>query len=171
MKSFANLIRKAETSPFYRLILNLLIGRLVPFNRPHHIKILALTPDEVTAGLPYRKTNLNHLKGIHACALANLCEFACGFQLMRSLGVKEYRLIMKEIKVDYHYQAKTMVTVRFSLGKQEIEDLIQHRLVKQDAVFVTFTTKAHDALFNLICTAHITWQIKPWSTVKTAVPG
>lgn len=103
---------------------------------------------------------------MHACALAMLCEFTCGFQLLRILGFHGYRLIMKELKMDYHYQAKTEATATFTLSKQDMDEILR-KLAKQDALFTTFTVKAYDATFNPVCTAHITWQIKAWKDVRT----
>ena len=73
------LAKKAETSKFNLWLLNFVLLRKVPFNLPHKPKIISLANNEVTMCVTTRRKNLNHLKGIHACLLATLCEYVSGF--------------------------------------------------------------------------------------------
>ena len=166
MKLIQSILLKAKTSPFYLWLLNHLLWWLIPFNRPHKVKICAVKDDQVSILLPYKKANLNHLKGMHACALATLCEYACGIGLMTRLDPKQYRIILKGITLDYHAQAKTDVRATFELD----EHALQHELVlplKEKGVMIrTYSIRAYDAANRHICTGEITWQLKSWDKVK-----
>ena len=69
------LIEKAKTSHLYLRFLNWGLYRMIPFNAPHGFEIAEITDWEVKTVLPYIRKNLNHINGIHACALATVSEF------------------------------------------------------------------------------------------------
>ena len=163
------ILRKAQSSDFYRYILNLALWRIVPFNKPHRLRITAITDDEVQIELPYIRKNLNHVGGIHACALATLCEYASGLCLLKHLPPKEYRIVMKGLNMTYHYQAKTAVRVKFRVTKEELNNDILIPLRDTESVFKDYQVDVFDEAENHICTGIINWQIKPWSKVRTKV--
>ena len=73
----------------------------MPFNAPHGIRVLAFSDEEVRVALPDRRANRNHLKGTHACAIATACEFCSGLAVLAQFDMKDYRLIMNRLEVDY----------------------------------------------------------------------
>ena len=83
------IIQNAENSSFGLWWLNFLLARLIPFNKPHSIKVIKISKSEIQTNIPYKKKNLNHIKGIHACGLATAAEFASGLLLLYNLGFKE----------------------------------------------------------------------------------
>jgi len=115
------------------------------------------------------KPNQNHIRGIHACLLATLCEYVSGLSLLLHFSAKEYRIILKTIHMTYHYQAKTAVYVTFKISKEQIENEILNPLKTQDAIFKEFTVEVYDEEKNHICTGLINWQIKSWKNVKMKV--
>ena len=119
---FNKLIRSAQTSRFGLWKLNFLLKRLIPFNRPHGIKIIDLTANRVEVLLPMKNANLNHLKGLHACGLATAAEFSSGFLLLSRLGIENYRLIMQSLEVEYFYQGKTDARAIYELSDEELEE-------------------------------------------------
>jgi hypothetical protein len=161
------LIDKASRSKFYLSILNFLSAYIVPFNRPHKFKITDITRNSIRIKLPYRSSNLNHIKGIHACALATLCEYSTGLMLLSSLNPKKYRIILKNINMTYHYQAKKNVYVNFDLNDEWLQKNIIKPLKANEALFHEFKVDVHDEDEVLVCTGLINWQIKDWSKVKT----
>ena len=161
-----SILTKAETSSFYRGLLNFALWWKIPFNSPHKLKITKVSSDSLTITAPYIRKNKNHLNGIHACCLATICEYVCGMSLVRELDPKKFRIIMKELQMTYHYQAKMDVEVVFSLPKSEIE-IIQKELTNVDAVLRNYTIDVFDKDKNAICTANVKWQIKPWNKTKT----
>ncbi|MBN8704112.1 MAG: DUF4442 domain-containing protein [Bacteroidetes bacterium] len=161
------LIEQAKNSNFYLWLLNLVAARVVPFNLAHSFRITAITKQSVEIKLPYKKANLNHIKGIHACALATLSEYCTGLVLLSAIDATKYRIILKNINITYHYQAKTAVHAKFELTPEWIEANVLEPLKTSDAVFKEFKIETHDASNNHICTGLINWQIKPWKSVKT----
>lgn len=161
------LLKRSETSAFYLWLLNNVLWKKIPFNGPHKFKIEKISKNAFTISLPYRTKNLNHIKGIHACALATLCEYISGLTLVSLISEKEYRIILKNISMTYHYQAKKNVEATFSLSPLIIENEILIPLQNTDSVFKEFAVEVYDTDKNHICTGLINWQIKKWSKVKT----
>ena len=62
--------QKATNSKFYLWLLNQGLSYMIPFNKPHGFKIVKISEEKIRTKLPYKRKNLNHIKGIHACAMA-----------------------------------------------------------------------------------------------------
>jgi|ERR1700722_15168291 len=169
MNKLNALVQKAKTSAFYLWLLNLILLRTVPFNKPHRLKITKITDDELTITAFNKWYNHNHIKGIHACLLATLCEYVSGLSLTMHLPANEYRIILKNIHMTYHYQAKMDVAVKFKLDKQEVEKTILTPLKNDEAIFREYTVEAYDKANNHICTGLINWQIKAWKNARMKV--
>lgn len=167
--NFEKYIADAKKSRFGLFKLNLGLGFLIPFNRPHKIKIKELGNDFVKTTIPYRRKNFNHIKGIHACGLATAAEFASGFLLLTKLGSKKYRLIMQSLEMKYHYQAKSNVTAVFEANDFWIQTNVLDPLRNSEQVYVRCEIKLTDDQGNHIATGFTNWQIKEWSAVKTKV--
>ena len=169
MKELNALVQKAKHSVFYLWLLNAMLLRTVPFNKPHRLKILQVNEEGLTIGAVNKRFNQNHIKGIHACLLATLCEYASGLSLLIHLSPKEYRIILKNIHMTYHYQAKKNVQVVFKLMKAEVQTQFAIPLQSQEAIFHEFKVEVFDTDANHICTGLINWQIKAWKFVKNKV--
>ena len=105
--NLTSIINKAQDSGFYLWLLNQGLNRMSAFNKPHGFKITRISPDKIQTKLPYKKRNLNHIKGIHACAMATISEYTTGLMILYKLDVKKkYRIIMQKLEMDYHFQAK-----------------------------------------------------------------
>lgn len=167
MLSIRRLLDKAAHSSFYLWLLNRGVNRMVPFNRPHHFQVTRVTEDSLHINVPYRAFNFNHIKGIHACALATVGELAAGMMLMREFDFSEYRLIMSQLSVDYFYQAKQAVTAVASLTDTDKQEALGE-IATEGKAMIKMAAQLHDQDNNAICTVTTTWQIKPWSAVKTA---
>ncbi len=163
------ILKKARTSSFYRWVLNRVLVRLVPFNKPHGFAIAEIEEYRVRTRLPYRRRNFNHIRGLHACALATLSEFTTGFLLISTLDMKRYRLIMKRLEMDYHYQGKMDAFAEFTISRAWLEENIFSPLGDADSVVVNCIVKIHDEKGNHLTTGNVYWQIKEWSRVKTTV--
>lgn len=166
MKKLKWLIARAEHSTFYLWLLNFAAARFVPFNKPHSFAIRHISNELVELELPYKKSNMNHIRGIHACALATLCEYCTGIVLWTALDASSYRFILKNIHMTYHYQAKANVIAKFEMNKEWIEKNITSQMKNNEAFFTELTVDVYDTGNNHICTALINWQIKSWSNVK-----
>jgi len=169
MNKLNSLVKKAQYSRFYLWLLNVVLLRTVPFNRPHNIRITGIGENELSMSAGNIKQNRNHINGIHACLLATLCEYVSGLGLLLHFSPEEYRIILKNIHMTYHYQAKTAVSVRFKISKEEIEREILNPLKSVEALFKEFAVEVYDSESHHICTGLINWQIKAWKDVKMKV--
>lgn len=165
--NFEKYIADAKKSKFGLFKLNFGLGYIIPFNRPHKIKILEIKEDSVKTIIPYKRKNFNHIKGVHACGMATAAEFASGFLLLTKLGSKKYRLIMESLEMKYHYQAKTDIHAQFSASPEWLDTHIFEPLNNADAIYIKCEIMLHDTKGNHVATGYTNWQIKPWSKVKT----
>lgn len=163
----AKIIEKAKRSPFWLWVLNQSLYRMVPFNAPHKFQVVEMGDHKLKALIPYRRSNFNHIRGLHACALATISEFATGFLLLSRLDIKKYRLIMKRIEMEYHYQGKMNAYALFETSDQWFAQNIIDPLKTQEAVIVPCEIKIHDEKGNHITTGKVFWQVKDWTKVKT----
>jgi len=148
-------------------MLNVLLARVVPFNRPHGFKIIEIDENLVRTTAPYRRSNYNHIRGIHACALATVSEFSAGFLLMQNFAPADYRLIMARMDIEYKYQAKKRVISESRLSREEIECDILKPLETAPSVDIKMRSDVADDSGNLVAVAHTFWQIKRWDKVQT----
>jgi acyl-coenzyme A thioesterase PaaI-like protein len=169
MDQFNQMLQKASRSSFYRMLLNMGLWKKIPFNKPHGFRITRILEHGFEITMPYKRNNLNHIKGLHACGLATLSEYVAGLTLLRKIGATEYRLIMESLQMKYFYQAKMDVSVQFELDDTWVEEQVKKPLQTQDSVMVELTTHIYDKQKNHICTGTTRWQVKPWSKVKTKV--
>ncbi len=160
-------LEKAKTSPFYLRILNWSLSRMIPFNKPHHFKIVEVEDYRLKILIPYRKSNFNHIRGLHACALATISEFSTGFLLISKLDPKKYRLIMQRLEMDYHYQGKMDAHAEFKISEAWLHEKIYAPLQTNDAVVIKCEVKITDTQGNHLTTGQVYWQIKDWSKVRT----
>jgi hypothetical protein len=160
-------LEKAKTSSFYKTILNWSLNRMIPFNKPHGFKVVEVGDYHLKTLIPYRRSNFNHIRGLHACALATISEFTTGFLLVSRLDAKKYRLIMQKLEMNYHYQGKMNAYAEFAISEEWMNTNIYTPLKSNEAVVVNCTVKIFDEKKNHLTTGNVYWQIKDWSKVKT----
>jgi acyl-coenzyme A thioesterase PaaI-like protein len=165
----SKLIERARHSAFYLWLLNVGLQYKIPFNKPHGFRIVKIGEYEVKILIPYKRKNLNHIRGLHACALATVSEYATGLLLISNLGFDTYRMIMQRLEVDYHYQGKSDAVVEFHFSPEWLRGSIIEPLQTQESVVVPCEVKIHDKQGKHLTTAKIYWQIKKWASVRTKV--
>jgi len=163
----AKLIEKAKHSRFYLWLLNVVLSRMIPFNLPHGFEIIILTDTSLKTRLPYKRKNLNHVRGLHACALATLSEFTTGFLLISRLGMDRYRLILQKLEIDFHYQGKMDAVSEFAADEEWLQREIYKPLQTNESIVVPCQVKIYDTNGNHLTTATAHWQLKDWKRVKT----
>lgn len=163
----AQLMERAKTSKKHLALLNFGLARMIPFNKPHGFKLVEIGDDFVKVKIPYKRINFNHIKGIHACALATASEYSTGLVLLNKLNPKNYRIIMQKMEMNYHYQAKMDTIVTYELNDDWLNEKIILPLETKESIVIDCEVKSHDTEGNHLTTGHIFWQIKPWNKVKT----
>ncbi len=169
MSKLDSLLAKAKSSKFYLKVLNIALNGAIPFNKPHGFKVIEVSDTHLKTMLPYKRRNFNHIKGLHACALATLSEFTTGLLLASKLDAKEYRLILKTLEMEYHYQGKMEAYAFYEITDNTLEQQVIEPLQRQDAIIITCEVKIHDKNNNHLSTGQVHWQIKAWKKVKTKV--
>ncbi|PIQ46924.1 MAG: DUF4442 domain-containing protein [Cytophagales bacterium CG12_big_fil_rev_8_21_14_0_65_40_12] len=163
----AKMLEKAKTSKTHLSLLNFGLLRMIPFNKPHGIKIVEIKDQSVKTIFPYKRSNFNHIKGLHACGLATVSEFTTGIVLLSTLDPQKYRIIMQKMEMNYHYQGKMDAYAEFSVTDEWLKNEVIDPIAAKDAVVVNCEVKVHDKAGNHLTTGNIYWQIKSWSKVKT----
>ena len=165
----SKIIERARHSAFHLWILNIGLQRMIPFNKPHDLKVSEIGDHHVRMILPYKRRNFNHIRGLHACALATVSEYATGFMLLTKLGFDTYRIIMQRMEMDYHYQGKTDATAQFSITPDWLKQHITDPLSLAESIVVPCEIKIHDANGKHLTTGKVYWQVKKWTKVKTKI--
>ncbi|HEY5689856.1 MAG TPA: DUF4442 domain-containing protein [Cyclobacteriaceae bacterium] len=163
------ILEKAKKSSFYLSLLNLSLNRMIPFNKPHGFRVVELDDYRLKTIIPYHTRNFNHIRGLHACALATLSEFTTGFLLVTKLDAKKYRLIMQKLEMNYHYQGKMDAYAEFEISEEWLSKNVYHALEEKESTMVVCEVKINDKNGNHLTTGLVHWQIKDWSKVKTKV--
>lgn len=164
-----SLLSKARASSFTRWWLNTALPFAIPFNRPHGFKVKPLPEGGISVSIPYWRVNHNHIRGIHACAIATASEMCSGLSLLEQLDPKKYRLIMRTLHMEYHFQAKMKAIATCVPDAAAMQRDVIAALADRDAVDHTSIVEVRDVKGNHLATATVTWQVKEWSKVRTKV--
>ncbi len=162
-------LSKARHSTVIRWWLNVLLPWTIPFNGPHGFNVRPMPEGGIEVGVPYWRVNRNHIRGIHACAIATAAEMCSGLSVLELLDPQKYRLIMRKITMEYFFQAKQAAMATCKPSAAEIKDGVLDPLGSQDAVDYTSTVLVHDKAGNHLATGTVVWQVKSWAKVRTKV--
>jgi hypothetical protein len=141
---------------------------IIPFNRPHKLRIVELSDTHCIAEIPYRRSNWNHLKGIHAGAIVTIGELAAGTLLIWNFSLSRYRLILSHIETEYHYQGKTLLHSKAEF-RPEDKAKVQQELSEGNSATIEMESLLNDTLGNRVATVRSRWQLKAWDAVQTKV--
>ncbi len=145
--------------------LNKLLNLAIPFNIPHKFKYIELSDYKAIIEIPYSKLNQNHLGGIHACAIATLGEYPAGLIILKHFGIANYRIIMKDLKVDYIKQAKESLRGQADLTIEDVE-VIKEELREKNQSNINMITNIMNSHDEVIAIVQTTWQLKNWKDVS-----
>ena len=167
MKQLKGLIEKARHSAFWNWILNQGLLRGIPFNHPHRLWVNKLTESDIEISIPYRKSNLNHLKGLHACVLATASEYATGLLLIQRLDPEKYRIIMQRMEMQYLYQGKQDSVAKFSISEEWLQTEVLKPLETSESIIISADVNTYDRSGNQLTAGKVFWQVKNWKSVRT----
>lgn len=148
--------------------LNAVFRSILPFNVPHGIRVRSFSEREVRVALPDKRANRNHLKGMHACAIATACEFCSGLAVLAQFEMQSYRLIMHRLEVDYTRrpakgtcEARAVIPEGF---KDEVLGLIEASA--DGAARFVMPSTLYDMQGEAVAHAVVHWHVKAWNAVK-----
>ena len=143
-----------------------IMQELIPFNRPHRISVLEISPSGCTVDLPHRRRNLNHLGTMHACAMATAGEYVSGLNVIEAFELTDYRLIMSRLEVEYHRRPEGGCIAESSWSKGTLES-IKTELNNEGVVAFSLTSKLTDSSSEHVATTTTMWQVKSWAKIKS----
>jgi acyl-coenzyme A thioesterase PaaI-like protein len=88
-----------------RWLFSKVLGKVVPYTGTLGARVEVLAPGQCVASLRERRGVRNHLRSVHAMALANLGEMVTGLALMNSLP-EQARGILAGFEMDYLKKAR-----------------------------------------------------------------
>lgn len=97
-----------------------IFGRVVPFVGTSGLRYEELTPERVVVSIRNRRPVQNHIKGVHAAAMALLAETATGFAVGMNLPDDKLPLI-KSLKVDYIKRSQGDMRAVATLSPEQVE--------------------------------------------------
>ena len=159
------LIAAARTSPWKRIVLNQLLGWKIPFNHPHGFRVIPVEGG-IRVRIPYWHVNRNHIKGMHACALATGAELCSGIALLEHLDSSKYRLIMASLHMEYHKQAKRTTFAECKPAAERISS-VKESLKTEEAMRYESVIELRDDEDLHVATGTVVWQVKEWGRVRT----
>jgi acyl-coenzyme A thioesterase PaaI-like protein len=136
-----------------------LMQEVIPFNRPHRLRVVKLSEQECQVSLPWRRRNLNHLRTMHACALATAAEYASGLCVLSALGIENKRLIMSNLAMTYRRRAESACLATAKLPDSELKDL-KAELEREGRGSFVLRSTVKDAEGVVVADAEITWHVK-----------
>jgi acyl-coenzyme A thioesterase PaaI-like protein len=170
MKLLSFIIEKASgsKSPYLKL-LNLVFPYLIPFNKSHRFKVREFAAERVAVDIPYRRSNFNHIKGIHACAMATAAEYSAGLLVLQNFSAKKYRLIMGSFNVEFVYQGRQdcQAVCQAELNSKNHQELIRANaeIEEQGVSFISLVVEIKNKEQRLVANATVNWQIKSWGKI------
>ncbi|WNF48860.1 DUF4442 domain-containing protein [Pseudomonas sp. SG20056] len=120
--------------------LSLLFGSQVKFAGTAKVRVHTLTQQQAVMSIANKRKVQNHIKGVHAAAMALLAESATGFLV--GMNVPDDKLpLIKSLKVDYLKRATGSLRAVASLTAEQIQAI--HTQEKGEVlVAVTVTDEA-----------------------------
>lgn len=161
------LLAAARTSAWKRFLLNQGLNFTIPFNSPHGFRVEPMKTGGIRVRIPWWHVNRNHIRGMHACALATGAELCSGLSLLEHVDQKQYRLVMASLHMDYHKQGMGTAFAECRPSKDELQHALFIPLETQESARYEGRVDVQDASGVILASATITWQLKKWSAVKT----
>jgi len=127
-----------------------LLGIMVPYTGRLGPTVVYFEPGHVRAQLKDRRSVRNHLKSVHAMALANLGELATGLAVLGAMPAT-VRGILTGFDITYTKKARGLLTAESQCEIPHVTDSIEYRV---EAVI-------RDAKGDSVATVRATWLLGP----------
>ena len=98
------------------------LGNVVPFTGNSSLNFEKISPEEVVISLKNIRSVQNHIKQVHACAMALVIETATGFVV--GMNVPDDKiLLIKEMNLKYVKRSSGKVIATASLTQVQIDEI------------------------------------------------
>lgn len=131
-------------------LFNRLLGRMVPYTGALGARVVELAPGHAVCVLRDRRAIRNHLRSVHAVALANLAELCSGTAMLTALPPGTRGIVVR-LEIDYAKKARGTLTARADVQLPEVNAPLT---LHPEATIV-------DAFGDLVARARVTWNVQP----------
>ena len=144
-----NAWHRLSVRPGGKWLFSRLVGRAAPYTGTLGALILELEPGRAVVELKDRRQVRNHLRSIHAIALANLGELASGLAASAAMP-QGVRGIPTSITIEYHHKARGTLT---ATGTAEMPDVTEPTTAQVRA-------DIRDRSGTTVTTVTVTWKLE-----------
>ena len=141
-----------------------LMQEVIPFNRPHAISVIELSPSSCKVYLPEKYRNKNHLRTMHACAIATAAEYVSGLNVVQAFDMEKFRLIMSRIEVDYVRRPDGYCHAESGISNEHMSQ-INRELDAEGVSKFSLVSIVTDSKNEKVAEATVYWQVKSWQKV------
>ena len=125
-----------------------IIGVAIPYTGTIKPRVREVRPGYARVELLERRRVRNHLRSIHAIALANVGEFTGGLAMTATLP-PDVRSILLKLEVEFVKKARGLVTAECWVEVPEVSEPVDH-IVR---------TVVHDSAGDQVCRVAATWRL------------
>ena len=117
------MIQMTDKIPFGKVFFrSKFLGNVVPFTGTSSLNFEKIEPEEVIISLKNNRSVQNHIKQVHACAMALVIETATGFVV--GMNVPDDKiLLIKELNLKYIKRSSGKVKATATLTQDQIEEI------------------------------------------------
>lgn len=119
------LVSKFDSLPggLRTFVQSMLLGRKVPFVGTAKLRIEEVSQTRVVVSIRNRRRVQNHIKGVHAAAMALLAETATGFAIGMYVP-DDKTLLLKSMKIEYVRRAQGDLRAVVELRPEQLDALL-----------------------------------------------
>jgi len=145
---FYRLYQQYSHWPFGKFLFNCFVRWYVPYSGTIYPYIQELKEGSATVSMREKRIIRNHLRSIHAMALANLAELTSGLALLSTLA-PDMRAILIGFDIQYLKKARGKLVAHSEFQAPKSKD--------KKEVLVQVSVK--NEMGDLVCQAHAKWLI------------
>ena len=142
--------KRFSNKPGGKWIFSRIVGFTVPYTGSIAANVALLEPGRGQITLKERRKINNHLRSVHAIALANLAEMVTGLTLLNSLP-DDTRGILTSMQIQYHKKARGLLTAEC------VCEIPENNAEREMQV----SGEIKDEADEVVATATATWRIGP----------
>lgn len=135
--------------PGGRWLFSRMVGRAAPYSGSMRAQVLELEPGHAVVQLKDRRAVRNHLRSIHAIALANLGELSSGLAAAAAMP-QGVRGIPTAIAIEYLHKARGTLTATGTAALPEVTE----------PVTADVHADIRDATGTTVTTVRVTWKLE-----------